>query len=156
MINKMTKEQKDLLVEDICSRLLYNVKCRITLNSDGKTIENDDVITGILPKHYEVLVQDFDDYVNIENIKPYLRPLFSLSVEEFYEWRQLHLIYDKQIKEANEIDPTINYFLQNIERSKWELDWLNSHYVDYNNLIENGLAIAVTKEFNPYTINIQK
>lgn len=82
--------------------------------------------------------------------------MFSLSVEEFYEWRQLHLIYDKQIKEANEIDPTINYFLQNIERSKWELDWLNSHYVDYNNLIENGLAIAVTKEFNPYTINIQK
>ena len=30
------------------------------------------------------------------------------------------------------------------------LDWLNAHHFDYRGLIEKGLAIAVTKENNPY------
>ena len=30
------------------------------------------------------------------------------------------------------------------------LDWLNAHHFDFRNLIEKGLAIAVTEENNPY------
>ena len=29
-------------------------------------------------------------------------------------------------------------------------DWMNRHHFDFRNLIERGLAIAVTKENNPY------
>jgi hypothetical protein len=29
-------------------------------------------------------------------------------------------------------------------------NWLNSHHFDYRGLIERGLAIAVTKDNNPY------
>lgn len=32
---------------------------------------------------------------------------------------------------------------------KW-INWLNAHHFDYRGLIEKGLAIAVTKENNPY------
>ena len=32
------------------------------------------------------------------------------------------------------------------------IDWLNAHHFDYRDLIQMDLAIAVTKENNPYII----
>jgi hypothetical protein len=49
--------------------------------------------------------------------------------------------------EEEEIFYNIKYpYIKNYE----QVDWLNAHHFDYRNLIEKGLAIAVTEENNPY------
>jgi hypothetical protein len=85
---------------------------------------NDWTLLDIILKtgHIEQLLND-----NIE-LKPYLRPLSSMTEEE-------------------EIFYNIKYpYIKNYE----QVDWLNAHHFDYRNLIEKGLAIAVTEENNPY------
>ena len=68
----------------------------------------------------------FDDD-ELWGAKPYLRPMDSMTEEEYAEFG-----YD-----------TLRYTIQDI-------DWLNAHHFDYRGLIEKGLAIEVTKENNPY------
>ena len=59
--------------------------------------------------------------------KPYLRPISSMTEEEEKDFRKFQLDY-----------------------SNITFDWLNAHHFDFRNLIERGLAIAVTEENNPY------
>ena len=63
-----------------------------------------------------------------EYIKPYLRPMSSMT--------------DEENKKLDEI-----WIKHTIEEGA---DYLNSIHVDYRGLIEKGLAIAVTEENNPY------
>lgn len=69
---------------------------------------------------------------NIANIKPYLRPLDSMTKEENGEY--CDLIYDIKMQEVG--DTQIVYDTQQL------MDWLNAHYFDYRDLIDNGLALV--------------
>ena len=75
----MTREDKELLFKDLSARLPYHVRCKIWLK-DGTTEE------GILDlKHnYADVLQDAFYYNKIE-IKPYLRPLSSMTKDERIE-----------------------------------------------------------------------
>ena len=69
----MTQEDKELLLKDLCSRLPYGVKVEVTILETNKVIveEFDYMWLGILysenPHHM---------------IKPYLRPMSSMTEEE--------------------------------------------------------------------------
>ena len=52
------------------------------------------------------------------------------------------------IENISEVIPNVPYYIE-VACSK-QIDWLNSNHFDYRGLIEKGLAIAVTKENNPY------
>ena len=122
----MTQEDKDLLLKDLCARLPYN--CRVFYeyvdDLDGKTYG------------YSLTLNTWciDEFVaNKAVIKPYLRPLSSMTEEELVEYKTL----EKQC----EILPTFAY----ISVSKCILfDWLNAHHFDYRGLIEKGLAKKIT------------
>lgn len=122
----MTQEEKDLLLKDLCARLPYN--CRVFYeyvdDLDGKTYG------------YSLTLNTWciDEFVaNKAVIKPYLRPLSSMTEEELVEYKTL----EKQC----EILPTFAY----ISVSKCILfDWLNAHHFDYRGLIEKGLAKKIT------------
>ena len=107
----MTQEDKELLLKDLCARLLYGVKL---LSPNGKVVYETDGNTGA-----EVLVE--------EGWKMYLRPMSSMTEEEEKEYKQ--------------IAPgacVINYIhIPNIH----QVEWLNAHHFDYRCLIEKGLAI---------------
>lgn len=128
----MTQEEKSLLLKDLCARLPYGVLCE---DMEGKTRP----LFGITPtQHFIVTLDNATDGTNglkfctIDYVKPYLRPMSSMTKEERKEYEDI--------------------ILCNVANcDSWhEVDWLNAHHFDYRGLIEKGLAIAVTEENNFY------
>lgn len=152
----MTQEDKELLLRDLCARLPYGVKIELTwwVMGEGTCIN-----TTLEPDHIEQLLNDEDG--NTE-IKPYLRPMSSMTEEEAKELSILCDITDVlSIKITDEyIDFEVDDGFSSIETkiiwyndiisSKEIFDWLNKNHFDYRDLIPMDLAIAVTKENNPY------
>ena len=152
----MRQEDKELLLKDLCSRLPYGVKIELTwwVMGEGTCIN-----TILEPDQIEQLLNDEDG--NTE-IKPYLRPMSSMTEEEAKELSILCDITDVlSIKITDEyIDFEVDDGFSSIETkiiwyndiiSSIEIfDWLNKNHFDYRNLIQIGSAIAVTKENNPY------
>lgn len=111
----MTQENKELLLKDLYARLLYGIKFKA---------DNEECIREI---HY---IKDENVYIReyqnlpywIESIKPYLRPISSMTEEEAIEY-------------ASEWDKRAPYGVYPA------CDWLNVHHFDYRGLIEKGLAL---------------
>ena len=133
----MTQEEKVLLLKDISGRLPYGIKCKVNyiINNEttyGEDVESEciDIIKRISFDTYSVYTEWLGYESDIEDIKPYLCPMSSMTEEELVEYKTL----EKQC----EILPTFAY----ISVSKCILfDWLNAHHFDYRGLIEKGLAI---------------
>ena len=106
----MTQEEKELLFKDLCTRLPYGVK----VHSDG--IPHEQTLIGFIP--------DIEHY----NIKPYFRPMSSMTEEELTECRETCKY--RQVGQSVLDCATCETF-----------DWLNSHHFDYRGLIEKGLAL---------------
>ena len=132
----MTQENKELLFKDLCARLPYGVKfLRESWNSEW-----DQELSVI-----EVLEDiDKDGYINntkvysIEDIKPYLFPLSSMTEEQKKEYRN-SCDLDTEILEKHPMDGTTQFpALYNSQ------DWLNKNHFDINNLIPIGLGIDAT------------
>lgn len=115
----MDTKNKELLLKDLNARLPYGVKIELTWWDMGEGIG---INTTLEPDHIEQLLNDEDG--NTE-IKPYLRPMSSMTDEEKEEYCQL------QQKVVNEdVTKYINYCYK-------------KHF-DVNNLIHMGLAIDAT------------
>ena len=75
----MTQEQKDLLLKDLCARLPYFTKVQI---------KNEIVVLDSICDddgyHFNFIGDDREG-VNIENIKPYLFPLSSMTEEQWID-----------------------------------------------------------------------
>lgn len=122
----MTQEHKDLLMKDLCARLPYNVKVKHLLDtypSDLLCIDAEKNVVYV--NHY-----GSEGKYKIECIRPYLRPMASMTDEE-----------EKEFQDVNMYE--LPYMVEG-------LDWLNAHHFDYRGLIQCGLAIEVTPENNPY------
>lgn len=113
----MTQEEKQLLLKDLCGRLPYGVKVQWVT----ETTELIGIIEDIAQVGYDI--NDYD-VAAIEDIKPYLRPMSSMTEEEENEWMKLGF---KVLKKG--VSSIIEY------------DWLNDHHFDYRGLIEKRLAI---------------
>lgn len=128
----MKPEDKELLLKDLCARLPYGTKVKCHFDSEPYTLLS-------INWNKEIVVIGFmmvDTYVTskqrLVNIKPYLRPMSSMTEEEKVKI-SLSQIY--AFTYYNEIA---------------KIDWLNEHHFDYRGLIDRGLAIEVTEENNPY------
>lgn len=121
----MTNEEKDLLIQDLCARLPYGVKCE----RYGKAYE----LVEIDIKRGLVYVFRDDWFtptslpyrINSDDIRPYLRPMSSMTRDELD-------LYSRYLDTQRCIGMPILTDL---------LDWLNAHYLDYRQLIERGLAL---------------
>ena len=152
----MDTKNKELLLKDLNARLHYGVKIEITwwVMDEGTCIN-----TTLEPDHIEQLLNDEDGDTEI---KPYLRPMSSMTEEEAKELSILCDITDVlSIKITDEyIDFEVDDGFSSIETkiiwyndiiSSIEIfDWLNKNHFDYRGLIQMKLTIAVTKENNPY------
>lgn len=121
----MTQE-KELLFKDLSARLPYQPLC--------KKIDTEDDFC-----EYDVLLgYSLRDLINNKIIiKPYLRPMSSMTEEEIGEYKCLNDALDE------------NYEVH-IDNAYPAFDWLNAHHFDYRGLIKKGLAIEVTENNNPY------
>ena len=128
----MTKQEKQLLLIDLCARFPYGVKANIPL------VDGDERI-------YTVSFDDMKDFVKgYINIKPYLRPMSSMTEEERLELSKL--TDDKFKFYLYTTKPEIVcYEKYNYLEGLKVLDWLNAHHFDYRGLIQMGLALEATE-----------
>ena len=127
----MTQEDKELLLKDLCARLPYEVKVQDTCYTSLKPTTPWLVDTY----SYEVRLYADENWQSIENIKPYLRPMSSMTDEELEECRAT--CKNRPVGGSVLDYATIETF-----------DWLNTHQFNYR--LPSRLFIEVTEENNPY------
>ena len=132
----MNQEDKKLLLKDLCARLPYYPKCEMIDELRVVNNEKDSSYTEYLfPRHLEIFY-----FHNNFTIKPFLRPMSSMTEEEYRDLKSISSYYGFAPYEY------IGDCCPNYEM----VDWLNSHHFDYRGLIEKGLAIEVTDiPYNP-------
>ena len=129
----MTQEEKSLLLQDLCARLPYGVKVQPSGSaSPHKFVGYDKSLVRI----------DTDQRFELGNIKPYLRPMSSMTEEEKKEFSIFGFEVIDHINANRDECPKY----QVIEASNFSeitniTDWLNAHHFDFHNLIERGLAL---------------
>lgn len=113
----MNKEEKELLVKVLCEMLPYRTKVEVCIKD--KDIKSIDCVKYNTVGTYIGLL-DEEKF----SVKPYLRPMSSMTEEE-----------------SKEFEETLQYTQLTLE----SYDWLNAHHFDYRGLIEKGLAIKAPK-----------
>ena len=121
----MTQEEKELLFKDLSARFPYGIKIKDLSTQADTTID----VLGI--KEHSVLVDRYTkfgnvyDSISIEYVRPYLRPMSSMTEEEKkeYDYCLMCMFYSVTHDDAITID------------------FLNSHHLDYHGLIPKGLAL---------------
>jgi hypothetical protein len=147
----MTQEDKELLLKDICARLSYEV----VIHFDEKTNQDDERLYGMRENGGKFLI---NDAFYIEEVKPYLFPLSSMTEEQKKEFKEIskceceikdyggydsegvYLIEIGKYEYEHDIDITVEQFYFNDEI----IDWLNRNNFDYRGLIPMGLANDAT------------
>lgn len=126
----MIQEQKDLLLKDLCARL-YTCNCingtalivalddEQPLESNQWLISNYDCYKDKFIVSNIVYASDVERLVDIDNIRPYLFPISSMTEEQDKEFMSIPIGY-----------PSV--------------DWFNKNHIDYRNLIGKNLAIDAT------------
>ena len=133
----MKQEDKKLLLRYLSMALPYKVKVCLY---EKETC----ILLGI--DGYEVYLDVDSDSFRIESIKPYLRPMSSMTDEEKMEFDNFCVI-DELVWKG---DSKIGYKNQAIIMSD-AIIWLLKKRFDFMDLIPKGLAIEVSKN-NPYKI----
>lgn len=127
----MKKEDKELLLKDLCGRLPYGVKANYQ-NSDDELLREVTIMYRYLEPNGMVMTGD---------IKPYLFPLSSMTEGQEDEWCDVCL--QPLIKRLDRHTRKEDLMLY-AESQYAGSDWLNKNHFDYRGLIEKGLAIDAT------------
>ena len=122
----MKQEERQLLLKDLSARLPYNPMVHI---HDLNTTDYDNYLYA----------DDLDSMMSYSiRLKPYLRPISSMTEEEEKEYRKT---MDKYISNSDDFSKYTEY-LWTIET----FDFLNAHHLDYRGLIPMGLALEAPKD----------
>jgi len=124
----MTPEEKELLLKDLCGRLPYGIK---TSNGHG--------ILKLSPRTDIIYIVD-NGHI------PYLRPMSSMTEGEKKELKELCKEdlseFAKFICDGHGLSHDGLYMFDKLR----QLDFLNSHHLDYRGLIEEDLAIEAPED----------
>ena len=129
----MTQEDKQLLLKDLCARLPYGVRYRHLAWDDE---HGEDYIAA---KIYSINSDGYvknsydDETVYIDDVRPYLFPLSSMTEEQYDQ-----LYIDSRVKNDS-ID-----ILDALANDMDAIDYCNKNHLDWRGLIPKGLAIDAT------------
>lgn len=147
----MTEEQKQLLIKDLCGRLPYGVNILHVKDGIIGVLSTINIYVDGREQKLKCSTSFFgEDNVPIEEFKPYLYPLSSLTSSEAEEierimgcnipWRISEGLIEWTVGGSVESE-TFELRIDQIERLT---EFLNAHHFDYRGLIEKGLAINAT------------
>lgn len=120
----MTPEEKQLLFKDLCERLPYGVMVSMR-GGEFESYKYPYLLTAVIKFGLDCLCKVYHPIYTpfgvpkIEDVKPYLRPMSSMTNEEREEW---------------------------YKQSRVDYDWLNAHHFDFRGLIEKGLALEAPEQ----------
>ena len=121
----MTQESKQLLLKDLCARIPYHTF--VQLNPGAYNKPETCLLTGV---HGEKIHLNVDsDPFRIDHIKSYLRPMSSMTEEEY-----IHYCETREWKYVD--DDHYEYF-----DTLKTFDWLLEHHFDFRGLIPMDLAL---------------
>ena len=123
----MKQEDKDLLFRDLCARLPYGVICHDEVQN------NDDVLKQIEIEGFG-RIRTGRGLRFIEYIKPYLRPMSSMTEEEKEQYLSTK-VKIRSINREGHVSAVDYYDTVNT------YDWLYSHHFDIRNLIDKDFAL---------------
>ena len=141
----MTQEDKELLLKDLCARLPYGVCYKHFAWGDER--EEKCVAAQIYSINSNGYVKNcYDDETdNIDNVRPYLFPLSSMTDAEQEELEQEHskdeMLYIECLERAAKGDNS----MRGKVITHYAMDWCNKNHFDYRGLIEKELAIDATR-----------
>lgn len=142
----MTQEDKELLFKDLCARLPYGVivvtpKGRGYVCNINLTIFDYELGVNINP-----IIRDT---FSINDVKPYLLPLSSMTKEQLFEVQEIlgknEIKIDDGFLRIVDSNRNVITYLENLA----VLEWFYKNHFDINDLIPKGLAIDST-ELNIY------
>ena len=120
----MTTEEKELLLKDICARIPHGVKCNAVLKQVDGSLKS---VFGTF-KGYNGWATVGNNLVDIETVKPYLRPMSSMTEEEKKEFIKFRWT-------THDGEPRMY---------EW-CDYAIAHHFDFRGLIEKGLALEASE-----------
>ena len=130
----MTQEEKQLLLKDLCARLPYGVKMRYKDDSGYEVLCQIDTFYKDVDGFHCLLrtTGPFGGFQDLNELKPYLRPMSSMTDKEKEEYF------------GNRMTPWVqNEFGESYSEAvmQYRIDFLLEHHFDYRGLIEKGLAL---------------
>ena len=128
----MEQEDKKLLLRYLCMTLPYKVKVCLY---ERETC----ILLGI--DGCDIYLDVDSDPFRIESIKPYLRPMSSMTEEEKKEFDNFCVIDEFVWKGKTEIGYKNQAIIMSVA-----INWLLKKHFDFMDLIPKGLAIEVTEE----------
>lgn len=137
----MIREDKQLVLQDLCGRLPYGVKIELTWWVMG---EGTYINTTLEPDHIAQLLNDEDGDIEI---KPYLRPMSSMTEEEQKILEDFGVTISPFLGQMHIPFDEIEFPFITMQKI---ISYLYSIHIDINGLIPKGLAIEVTENNNPY------
>ena len=170
----MNQEEKELLFQDLSGRLPYRPIVSIT----GNSMDN----VGTQERLTASLLASIEEEDSWEYIKPYLRPIASMTGPEVLELVKIYLrkygantCYIKNFEKISNVEylqaknawsVEVHYYDSfgqacthyanvgdvNSDTTIKEICWLNSHHFDYRGLIQKGFAVETTVYDQTYEI----
>ena len=142
----MTQENKELLLQDLCTRLAYRVI--VNYNEEVCTIDSIGNDSELLLKNNDgEIVPKWEDslFISIEKCKPYLFPLSSMTEEQKIEcFKGTPLEIDKYGDVAVKDNSYGGSQYTDLEIYLEVINWLLKNHFDFRGLIPKGLAIDCT------------
>ena len=129
----MRQEDKELILKDLCARLPYGVRYRHLAWDDE---HGEDYIAA---KIYSINSDGYvknsydDETVYIDDVRPYLFPLSSMTEEQYDQ-----LYIDSRVK--NDSIDILDALVNDMDA----IDYCNKNHLDWRGLIPKGLAIDAT------------
>ena len=126
----MTQKDKELLLKDLCARLTYGVK--IQINDKIETVEGINILDNIV---------EFGTYMacDIEEVKPYLFPMSSITIEQEKELSKLGVSYGEYA-----LHDDIQGLGIMVDDAYIFFEFCYKNHIDFLGLIQMGLALDAT------------
>lgn len=144
----MNKKDKDLLLNDLCGRLPYEVILEVSFDTEDSNESQNPYPMVSLSADGVVIETDYHRYnIPIEKVKPYLRPMEDMTgdemkyVNETFFKKSDHFMIDDCGEMFVSAQPFESVYTLALKYQAEYFDWLNSRHFDYRRLIEKGLAL---------------
>ena len=138
----MTQKEKFILLQDLSARLPYGVIVDIKYNKEHGSSDRLRICSeGSLTLNTDLMGLCIEEEIYL---KPYLRPMSSMTEEEKKEFHKLKQ-FSVTVVMPNGVSLLKPTYIVDLEDDgdgmNYLYDWLNAHHFDYRGLIEKGLAL---------------